>query len=144
VLLQPYRGPARIEEATVHVPDQIARGATLRVLVSDAEWMNRASRGFSFPGMPGAPGPEGLDQLITLMNRERRNDRLYVGLFVPAPTLVWDDKELPNVPLSQINMIDGRPAPGTVQVLRESLSSESSIALGGPVSGLISLNLQIR
>ncbi|MFI5097503.1 MAG: hypothetical protein ACHQT6_05970 [Candidatus Acidiferrales bacterium] len=144
VLLQPYRGPARIEEATVHVPDQIARGATLRVLVSDAEWMNRASRGFSFPGMPGAAGPEGLDQLITLMNRERRNDRLYVGLFVPAPTLVWDDKELPNVPLSQINMIDGRPAPGTVQVLRESLSSESSIALGGPVSGLISLNLQIR
>jgi SpoIVB peptidase S55 len=144
VLLQPYRGPARIEETTVHVPDQIARGATLRVLVSDADWMNRASRGFSFPGMPGAAGPEGLDQLITLMNRERRNDRLYVGLFVPAPTLVWDDKELPNVPLSQINMIDGRPAPGTVQVLRESLSSESSIALGGPVSGLISLNLQIR
>ena len=144
VLLRPYRGPARVEEATVHVPDQIARGATLRVLVSDAEWMNRASRGFSFPGMPGAAGPEGLDQLITLMNRERRNDRLYVGLFVPAPTLVWDDKELPNVPLSEINIIDGRPAPGTVQVLRESLSSESSIALGGPVSGLISLNLQIR
>jgi len=114
------------------------------VLVSDADWMNRASRGFNFPGMPGAAGPEGLDQLITLMNRERRNDRLYVGLFVPAPTLVWDDKEMPNVPLSQINMIDGRPAPGTVQVLRESLSSESSIALGGPVSGLISLNLQIR
>jgi len=85
--------------------------------------------------MPGAAGPEGLDQLITLMNRERRNDRLYVGLFVPAPTLVWDDKELPNVPLSQINMIDGRPAPGTVQVLRESLSSESSIALGGPFPG---------
>jgi len=144
VLLQPYRGPARIEETTVHVPDQMARGTTLRVLVSDADWMNRASRGFNFPGMPGAAGPEGLDQLITLMNRERRNDRLYVGLFVPAPTLVWDDKELPNVPLSQINMIDGRPAPGTVQVLRESLSSESSIALGGPVSGLISLNLQIR
>ena len=144
VLLQPYRGPARIEEATVHVPDQIARGTTLRVLVSDADWMNRASRGFNYPGMPGAAGPEGLDQLITLMNRERRNDRLYVGLFVPAPTLVWDDPELPNVPLSQINMIDGRPAPGTVQVLRESLSSESSIALGGPVAGLISLNLQIR
>ena len=49
VLLRPYRGPARIEETTVHVPDQIARGATLRVLVSDAEWMNRSSRGFSFP-----------------------------------------------------------------------------------------------
>jgi hypothetical protein len=48
------------------------------------------------------------------------------------------------VPLSQINVIDGRPTPGSVQFLRESLASEASIALGGPVSGVISLNLQIR
>jgi hypothetical protein len=145
VLVRPYRGETRIEETTVHVPDQISKGATLRVLVTDADWMNRASRGFNFGMMPGgASGPEGLDQLIALMNRDRRNDRLYVGLFVPAPTMVWDDKELPNVPLSQISVIDGRPAPGSVQVLRESLASESSILLGGPVSGLISLNLQIR
>jgi SpoIVB peptidase S55 len=144
VLLRPYRGAARIEETTVHVPDQMARGTTLRVLVGDADWMNRASRGFVFGGMAGGGGSDGLDQLIALMNRERHNDRLYVGLFVPAPTLVWDDKELPNVPLSQINVVDGRPGPGSVQVLRESLASESSIMLGGPVSGLISLNLQIR
>jgi len=145
VLLRPYRGEPRIEETTVHVPDQIARGSSLRVLVSDSDWMNRASRGFNFGMMPGgASGPEGLDQLIALINRERHNDRLYVGVFVPAPTMVWDDKEMPNVPLSQISIIDGRPTPGSVQVLRESLASESSIVLGGPVAGLISLNLQIR
>jgi hypothetical protein len=144
VLLRPYRGAARIEETTVRVPDQMARGTTLRVMVSDADWLNRASRGFVFGGAAGGGGSDGLDQLIALMNRERHNDRLYVGLFVPAPTLVWDDKELPNVPLSQINVVDGRPGPGSVQVLRESLASESSIMLGGPVSGLISLNLQIR
>ncbi len=146
VMLRPYRGESRVEEATIHVPDQIAHGSTVRVLISDADWMNRASRGFGFgaaPGM-GASGPAGLDQLIALLNRERRNDRFYVGLFVPAPTLVWDDKEMPNVPLSEINVIDGRPSPGSVQVLRESLASETSVAQGGPVSGVISLNLQIR
>jgi hypothetical protein len=142
VLLRPYRGAARIEETTVRVPEQIARGTTLRVLVSDADLLNRASRGFAFFGAGG--GPTGLDQLISLLNRERRNDRLYVGLFVPAPTLLWDDKELPNIPLSQINVVDGHPAPGSVQVLRESLASEASIPLGGPVSGVIYLNLQIR
>jgi hypothetical protein len=142
VLLRPYRGAARVEETAVRIPEQIARGTTLRVLVSDADLLNRASRGFAFAGAGG--GPAGLDQLISLLNRERRNDRLYVGLFVPAPTLLWDDKELPNIPLSQINVVDGRPAPGSVQVLRESLASEASIPLGGPVSGVISLNLQIR
>src|SRR6266567_1589518 len=142
VLLRPYRGPARVEETTVRVPEQVARGTTLRILVSDADLLNRASRGFAFAGAGGSP--TGLDQLIALLNRERRNDRLYVGLFVPAPTLLWDDKELPNIPLSQINVVDGRPAPGSVQVLRESLANEASIPLGGPVSGIISLNLQIR
>jgi hypothetical protein len=142
VLLHPYRGAARIEETTVRVPEQIARGTTLRVLVTDGETLNRASRGFAFGG--GSAGPEGLDQLIAVLNRERRNDRFYVGLFVPSPTILWDDKEMPNVPLSQINILDGRPAPGSVQVLRDSLASESSIALGGQVSGVISLNLQIR
>ena len=58
--------------------------------------------------------------------------------------MLWDDKELPNVPLSEINIVDGRPAPGSVQILRESLANESSIPLGGPVTGVISLNLQIR
>jgi hypothetical protein len=142
VLLRPYRGAARVEETTVHVPEQATRGTALRVLVTDGDTLNRASHGFSFGGAGG--GNAGLDQLIALLNRERRNDRLYVGLFAPSPTILWDDKELPNIPLSQINVIDGRPTPGTVQVLRESLASESSVALGGPVSGVISLNLQIR
>jgi hypothetical protein len=144
VLLRPYRGPARVEETTVRVPDQVARGTALRILVSDADLLNRASRGFGFGFAGAGGGPTGLDQLISILNRERRNDRLYVGLFVPVPTLLWDDKELPNIPLSQINIVDGRPAPGSVQVLRESLASEASIPLGGPVSGVISLNLQIR
>jgi hypothetical protein len=142
VLVRPYRGAARIEQTTVKVPDQVTRGTTLRVMVSEADWMNRASRGFS--GGTGQGSPVGLDPLIALINRERRNDRVYVGLFAPSPTMLWDDKELPNVPLSQINAIDGRPNPGTVQILRESLASEASIPMSGPVSGIISLNLPVR
>jgi len=111
-------------------------------MVSDADWMNRASRGFA--GGLGQGNPAGIDPLIALINRERRNDRLYVGLFVPSPTMLWDDKELPNVPLSQINAIDGRPAPGTVQILRESLASEANVAMSGPVTGIVSLNLPVR
>src|ERR1700687_1238744 len=141
VLLRPSRGPAQVQETTVRVPDQVTRGTMLRVLVSDADMLNRSSRGFA---ATGAGASASLDQLIALLNRERRNDRLYVGLFAPSPTMLWEDKELPNVPLSEISIVDGRPAPGTVQVLRESLSSESSIPLGGPVTGVISLNLQIR
>ncbi len=142
VLMRPYRGTARIVETTIKVPDQVLRGTTLRVMVSDADWMNRASRGFGGGAGPGSP--DGIEPLISLINRERRNDRLYVGLFVPSPTMLWDDKELPNIPLSQINAIDGRPGPGSVQMLRESLASEASVAMSGPVGGIVSLTLPVR
>jgi len=141
VLLHPYRGASRVVETAVRVPDQISPGASLRVLVTDGDLLSRASRGFAFAG---SDGPPGLDQLIAMLNRERRNDRLYVGLFVPSPTILWDDKELPNAPLSEVNVIGGRPTSGSVQVLRESLASESSVELDGPLTGVISLNLQIR
>jgi hypothetical protein len=142
VLMRPYRGTARIVETTIKVPDQVLRGTTLRVMVSDADWMNRASRGFGGGAGPGSP--DGIEPLISLINRERRNDRLYVGLFVPSPTMLWDDKELPNIPLSQINAIDGRPGPGSVQMLRESLASEASVPMSGPVGGIVSLTLPVR
>src|SRR5256885_17176936 len=41
VLLRPYRGAARVEETTVRIPEQVARGTTLRILVSDADLLNR-------------------------------------------------------------------------------------------------------
>ena len=140
VLVRPYRGPAQVEETTVRIPEQAARGSMLRVLVSDADMLNRASRGFA---AGGASGSAGLDQLIAVLNSLRRNDRLYVGVFAPSPTMLWDDKELPNVPLSEINIVMAAHA-GSVRFFGESLSSESSIPLGGPVTGVISLNLQIR
>jgi hypothetical protein len=144
ILVRPYRGAPKVVETSVRVPEQASRGTTLRIMVSDADWMNRDSRGVAFAGLGSLGGPEGLDQLISLLNQERRNDRVYVGLFLPSPTMLWDDKELPNVPLSEINVVDGRPAPGSVRILRESLASESSLPMGGPVTGIISLNLPVR
>jgi len=63
---------------------------------------------------------------------------------MPSPSILWEDKELPNIPLSQINVIDGRPAPGSVQVLREISCQRIFCPAGRTGFGVISLNLQIR
>jgi len=109
VLLRPYRGAPFIQEVPITIPPQAARGTTLRILVSDSESLNRTTRLFTL-------GPQGrlagLEQLITLLNRERRNNRLYVTLLQPTPTLLVEDKELPNAPLSEINVLDRRRAAG--------------------------------
>lgn len=140
VLLRPYRGAPVMKEVAITIPPQAPQGS-LRILVSDAETLNRMGRFFTL-------GPQsrlaGLEQLITLMNRERRNDRLYVTLLQPNPTLLVEDKELPNAPLSQINVLDQRRAPGSSLLLRESNAGEWSAAMNQVISGQYLLTIQVR
>ncbi len=141
VLLRPYRGAPVITEVPITIPAQAAHGSTLRVQVSDADWMNRSVRPFTV----GPPGNlAGLEQLITLLNKERRNDRLYVAIFEPTPTLLVEDKELPNAPLSQINVLDHRNAPGGAQLLRESVAGEWSVPMNEVVAGFTSLTITVK
>ncbi len=140
VLLRPYRGTPVIQEVPITIPPQAARGSTLRILVSDSESLNRMSRLFTF-----APGRlAGLEQLITLLNRERRNNRLYVTLLQPTPTLLVEDKELPNAPLSEINVLDQRRNSGSSLLLRESTAGEWSVPLNQVISGLYSLTITVK
>jgi hypothetical protein len=139
VLLRPYRSAPVIAEVPIRIPEQAAHGTTLRVQVSDADWMNRSVRPFAFGGNLAS-----LDQLITLLNRERRNDRLYVAVFEPTPTLLIEDKELPNAPLSQINVLDHRNAPRGAQLLRESAAGEWSVPMNEVISGFTSLTITVK
>jgi hypothetical protein len=140
VLLRPYRGAPVMHEVPITIPPQAARG-TLRILVSDSETLNRMGRFFTL-------GPQsrlaGLEQLIKLLNRERRNNRLYVVLLQPTPTLLVEDKELPNAPLSQINVLDQRRAPGSSLLLRESVAGEWSLPMNQVITGQYLLTIQVR
>jgi len=141
VLLRPYRGAPVMKEVRITIPPQAARG-TLRILVSDSETVNRMG-GQRFALNPhGRLG--GLEQLITLLNRERRNDRLYVTLLQPTPTLLVEDKELPNAPVSQINVLDQRRAPGSSMLLRESNAGEWSVPMNQVITGHYLLTVQVR
>lgn len=140
VQLRPYRGAPVMQEVPIVIPPQAAKG-TLRILVTDSETLNRMGRFFTL-------GPQGrlagLEQLITLLNRERRNDRLYVVLLQPTPTLLVEDKELPNAPLSQINVLDQRRAPGSSLLLRESVAGEWSVPMNQVITGQYLLTIQVR
>ncbi len=50
--------------------------------------------------------------MIQLINRERHNDRLYATLLQPTPTVLVEDKEMPNIPASAINVLNQRQNPG--------------------------------
>ncbi len=139
VLLRPYRGAPMIRDVPITIPPQATRGSTLRVQVSDADSLNR------IPNLVAAQGRlGGLDQLISLLNRERRNNQLYVTLLKPTPTLLVEDKELPDAPLSQINVLDQKRLPGNSALLRESTAGEWSVRMDEIISGSTSVFIKIK
>jgi hypothetical protein len=138
-MLRPYRGAPFIRDVPITIPPQAARGTTVRVQVSDSDSLNRLANLFTSQGRLG-----GLEQLITLLNRERHNNQLYVTLMKPTPTLMVDDKELPNAPLSEINVMDQRRLPGNSVLLRESSAGEWSVPMDEVIAGSASVLIKIK
>ncbi len=142
VLLRSYRGPSELRTIPVTIPQQADRGTTMRVLVSDSLNADRTTRPISAFAVTNQAG--GLEQLIHVLNRERRNNRLYVTLLQPTTTLLLEDKELPNAPLSAVNVLDQRRGAPITTALRESLAGEWSLPTEGVVSGSVSISIRIR
>jgi hypothetical protein len=139
VALRPYRGTPFLQEIPITIPAQATPGP-LHVLVSDATTLDRLEHYFPF-GPRGRLG--GLEELIRVLNQERRNDRLYVALLQHSPTLLVEDKRLPNVPLSEINVL-GQRNPGRTTVLWQTALGERSVAMHEVISGQQYLTITVK
>jgi len=73
-VLRPYRGDRIVRRIPVRVPTSVPKGM-LRILVSDAETLDRARR-----VNPAASRRLDLHSIIELLNKEHMNDHLYVSL----------------------------------------------------------------
>lgn len=140
VQLRPYRGAPFIQEIPVTIPEQSAHGS-LQLVVSDAETLNRNVQILSGNAQTQLPG---LEELINLINRERQNDRLYATLFQSTPTLLVEDKEMPNAPASTINVLDQRQSFGGARLLGQSKAGEWSVEMHQVIAGERSLTITVK
>ncbi len=131
VMLRPYRGTPFLQEIPVTIPVQTTPGR-LELVVSDAEFLNRNVQSLEASSEAQLPG---LEELINLVNRERPNDRLYATLLQSTPTILVDDKELPNVPVSEINILDQRQNSGGARLLWQSTVGEWSVEMHQVIAG---------
>ncbi len=140
VQLRPYRGAPFIREIPVTIPAQSARG-NLQLVVSDADTLNRNVQMLAGNSQSQLPG---LEELINLINRDRQNDRLYVTLFQPTPTLLVEDKEMPNAPASAINVLDQRQNLGGARLLPQSKAGEWSVEMHQVIAGERMLSVTVK
>lgn len=139
VFLRPYRGE-RLERAfQVAIPAGLARGDH-RILLADADTSNRmqSQAGFQnrFIDLP---------QTVSLINQERSNNKLYVSLVQATPTAYYDDKTLPGLPASVLNVMQaGRASNRPLATTGESAAQQTAIPFDLVVNGSFSLKISVK
>jgi hypothetical protein len=137
-VLRPYRGERIVRQIPVRIPTSTPKG-TLRILVSDGDTLDRMR------SLPAALGRKlDLGSTIALLNKEHSNNNLYVSLLEANPQAMVDDKVMPTVPLSVMNVMDGMRGTQDMVVMAESSVDESSTPLDYVVAGKQVLSVSVK
>jgi hypothetical protein len=139
VVLRPYRGERLEREFPVTIPPGIPPGE-YRILLSDADTLNR---------MQTAAGRMNrfvdLQQTVSLINQERTNNRLYVSIQEASPTVYYDDKIMPNLPMSVLNVMrTGKASSRPFITSRETAVEQASISFDYVIDGNYSLKITVK
>jgi len=139
VYLRPYRGESLERDFTLKIPAGLAKGEH-KIVLSDADTINR---------MQTAAGLQNhyidLPETVSLINQERSNNRLYVSLLEASPTAYYDDKVLPSVPASVLNVMQsGRGSNRSLITSPESASEQMWLPFDYVVSGSYSLKITVK
>jgi hypothetical protein len=138
VFLRPYRGDVIQREFKIKIPEGIMRGDH-RILLSDADTVNRMQN------IAGAANRFlDLPETVSLINQERSNNKLYVSLVDTSPTAYMDDKTLPSLPSSVLNVMQaGRAANRSVVTSPETATEQMALPFDYVVNGSYSLRIHV-
>ena len=138
-MLRPYRGDAMVREFHVHIPAGLAKGDH-RIVLSDADTANRmqsmAGQVDRFIEIP---------ETVSLLNQERGNNKMYVSLVVSSPTAYYDDKTMPSLPASALNVMQsGRASNRSLVTSAETATEQMALPFDYVVSGSYSLRIHVN
>jgi len=137
-VLRPYRGERIVRQIPIKVPTSTPKG-TLRILVSDGDTLDHMRR-FA----PALSRKMDLASTIAMLNKDHANTRLYVSLLEANPQAMVEDKVMPALPLSVMNVMEGMHGSQDMVVIGESAVNEASSPMDYVVSGaqVISVNIK--
>ena len=139
VFLKPYRGERLEQTVNVKIPAGLTRGEH-QILFSDAETLSRIQNIAS-----SLNRIEDVPQTVALLNQERSNDRVYVSLIESQPTVYSDEKVLPSLPASVLNVMgSGRSTNHEFVSSPESAHEQSSVPFDVVVTGNYSLKIYVN
>ncbi len=86
-----------------------------------------------------------LPETVSLMNQERSNNKLYVSLVKPSPTAYYNDKTLPSLPSSVLNVMRAGHASNRGMITSpETASEQMALPFDYVITGSYSLKITVK
>ena len=138
VSLRPFRGERIEREVMLKLPEGLSKGEH-RILLSDAETLDRIQSRLGNGRFLNIP------QTVSLIAQERSNTKLYISLIEPKPTVFTEDKALPGLPGSVLNVMQtGRTGNHMLPSIAETAQEQTDLDLDQVVTGAYSLRFTVR
>ena len=138
-IVRPYRGEAIVRRIPIRIPSSAPQG-TLRILVSDSDTLDQKQH----QAMQAQREKANLQTIIAQLNREHANHDLYVSLLEANPQAMVDDKIMPALPSSVLNVMDGLRSTKDMFLSGESAMFETSTPLDYVISGSQVITIEIK
>jgi hypothetical protein len=136
VVLSPYRGDDRVVTREIEIPEETPDGP-LTLQFGGAAEMSRAE------DTDGPVVPRSLEQLVTLVNRLKRNDRLYVLASRGDNGLFLGGARLPNLPPGITSILTRPRSFGNFTFVPQRGVLEDDIAVDGAVEGFVRVSIDV-
>jgi len=137
VLLRTYRGEPQVRTVPIEIPSNAS--GTLSVVVTDGGRLSMAElRDTRTP-----QGSRAVDLLIKSLNKNRRNDTLYIRLVNSEAGAVVSGETLSSLPPSVLNVLEGERSGGNFNPLHNATLGEWELATDHAVSGSKTLTLTV-
>ncbi len=136
VLLRPHRGDDLIRSVSIAIPANAS--GNLSLLVSDGRRLAQAEQREARLSQPRS-----MPQLVRALNRERRNDTLYVKLLSSQPGAVVNGELLASLPPSVLAIIEADRSTGGTSSLNSATIGEWEITTDLAVTGARTLTISV-
>jgi hypothetical protein len=120
-LYKTFQGSNHVEEFDLKIPDDLD-APVLYFIVGSGQEISR----LEYAQYGKAYKPDSLDQIVSLLNNLRSNDRIYVKTFLSEPTLVMKGRSLYKLPTSAYSILSSSQTIGSSQKVNSLVLSEDS------------------
>lgn len=136
VLLLPYRGTALTLTREIEIPEETLPGP-LTLQFGDAVSMNRVDN------VDGPIMPRSFENLVALINRLKRNDRVYVLASREDSGVLIEGARLANLPPSITSILTRPRSFGNSTFIQERGVLETELPADGAVSGFARVSIEV-